>query len=96
MARDASGIDQSADQANPVDHLVEGGVKLVLIGHVCPNEDSIIVGEQTFGRNQRLLVDIDDRHRPAVIQKPANDGNAKARRATGDDCRMSHGAESLT
>ncbi len=50
VARDARRIDQPADQAEPVDHLVEGVGDLILVGDVGLQENRILVGEGALGR----------------------------------------------
>ena len=41
VARNAGRIDQAADQAKPIDHLVEGRANLLLVGDVGLEEDRV-------------------------------------------------------
>ena len=83
-------IDQPADQAEPVDDLVEDVGDLVLVGYVGGEENRVLVGEGGFGRGERVSVGIQHGDRPAIVEQSFGDRQADARCTAGDDRRMLH------
>jgi hypothetical protein len=55
---DAGAVDQSADQSEPVDHLVKHGGDLVLVGHIRAQHDQVFACHVGFELGHSLVVEI--------------------------------------
>jgi len=77
QARDARVVDQHVEPSVPRDDVGEGGGDSVLVGDVAQVEARALPG--------RGGVDVDDRHRRALLGHPRADRRADAVAAAGDD-----------